>query len=349
MATAVTDSSALKLDSKQLLMRIATGFQPAACLYVAAKLGLADLLVAGPRSIEQLAADTETSPDALYRSLRVLVAMGVFAEPRSRVIGLSPAAELLRSDVPGNVRGLVLWSSNPFLMHVSSDLLYSVQTGKPAVEHLYGKPIFECFSAMPELSYDFNQGMTAISAELAPAVLQAYDFSGVGTLMDVAGGHGYFICEALKKYPRMNGILLDLPGVVEGAKCTLCELRLEDRCQPIAGNIFEHIPAGADVYFMQHIIHDWNDEHALKILGNVRQALAGRADGKLVIVDHVLPENSHPHPGKLLDLLMLMLPGGRERSETEWHALFAKAGFSITRIVPTRALECVIEAVVSTP
>jgi hypothetical protein len=237
--------------------------------------------------------------------------------------------------------------ADPFFMHVSSDLLYSVQTGKPAVEHLYGKPVFECFASMPEVSEAFNAGMTALSEELVPAVLEAYDFSGIGTLMDVAGGHGFFICQALKKYPQMKGILLDLPSVVEGAECNLCEMRVDHRCQPIAGNFFEHIPEGADAYYMQHIIHDWDDEPALKILGNVRQALNARQRGRLLVTDSVLPQNSQPHPAKFLDLTMLMLPGGRERTEPEWHALLDKAGFTITKIVPTRSPESVIEAILT--
>ena len=342
-ATEASDRSTLVL--RQQLMQIADGFLPSACLHVAAKLSIADRLALGPCPVEALAAETGSNADALYRVLRVLISIGVFSEPQPRTIALSPAAELLRGDVPGAIRDLVLWVSNPFLMHVTSDLLYSVETGKPAIEHLYGKPAFECFASMPEFSHAFNQGMTAISADLAPAVLDAYDFSGVGTLMDVAGGHGYFLCEALRRHPQMKGILLDLPSVVEGAKCALCDLRLEDRCQPIAGNFFEHIPAGADAYFMQHIIHDWSDEHALRVLGNVRQALTGRSGGRLIVVDMVLPQDSRPHPGKLLDLLMLMFPGGRERTELEWRNLFARAGFTITRIVATRAPDSVIEAV----
>jgi len=346
MATTITEVGALPVrDLCKHLMGIASGFQLSGCLYVAAKLNIADRVVAGPRPVETLAADTNTQADALYRVLRALISVGIFSEPQPRTIGLSPAAELLRSDIPGTIRGLVLWAAHPFLIHVSSDLMYSVTTGKPAIEHLYGKPAFECFASMPEVNYDFNTGMSAISAELAPAVLDAYDFSGIGTLMDVAGGHGYFICEALKRHPQMKGILLDQPSVVEGAKCTLCDMRVDDRCQPIAGNFFDHIPAGADAYFMQHIIHDWDDESALRILGNVRQALAARPNGRLIVVDMVLPEDSQPHPGKLLDLLMLMFPGGRERTEAEWRSLLDKAGFIITKILSTKAADSVIEAV----
>ena len=143
----------------------------------------------------------------------------------------------------------------------------------------------------------------------------------------------------------MKGILLDRPSVVEGAKCTLYDMRVDDRCQPIAGNFFDYIPAGADAFFMQHIIHDWDDESALRILSNVRQALAASPNGRLIIVDMVLPEDSRPHPGKLLDLLMLMFPGGRERTEAEWRSLLDKAGFVVTRVLPTRVADSVIEAV----
>ena len=346
MATTIRQARALPArDPGQQLMGMASGFQLSACLYVAAKLNIADLVVAGPRPVETLAADTNTQADALYRVLRALISCGVFSEPQPRTIGMSPAAEPLRSDISGSMRGLVLWAAHPFLLHVSSDLMHSVTTGKPAIEHLYGKPAFECFASLPELNYDFHNGMTAISAELAPAVLDAYDFSHISTLMDVGGGHGYFICEALKRYPQMKGILLDQPGAVEGAKCTLCEMRLDDRCHPIAGNFFDHVPDGADAYFMQHIIHDWDDESALRILGNVRQALAARPDGRLILVDMVLPEDSRPHPGKLLDLLMLMFPGGRERTEAEWHRLLGKAGFIITKIMSTKVADSVIEAV----
>jgi hypothetical protein len=259
-------------------------------------------------------------------------------------MALSPTAEQLRSDVPGSVHGSVLWLCDPFMIHVTSDLLYSVETGKPAVEHLYGKKAFECIASMPRVQAAFNQGMTAISRDFAPAILEAYDFSHIGTLMDVAGGQGYFLCQALRRHPRIRGILLDLPHVVDEAKSMLRNMHVEDRCQTVAGDFFEHVPSGADAYFMQHIIHDWADEHALKILRNVRRALEGSRDGRLLVVDSVLPETSEPHPAKLLDLVMLTVPGGRERTEPEWRDLCKKGGFRISRIVPTRVGKCVIEA-----
>jgi O-methyltransferase/methyltransferase family protein len=345
MATSVAESPAhMATNASEQLMQIATGFQLSACLYVAAKLNIADLVAHGGRSAEDLAASTGTNADALYRVLRALISVGIFAEPEPRIITLSPAAEPLRRDVPGSVHGLALWVADPFMIHIASDLLYSVETGKPAVEHLYGKPAFECIASIPRIQAAFNEGMTTISREFAPAVLEAYDFSGIEVLMDVAGGHGYFIGEALRKHPRMKGILLDLPHVVEGAKGMLRGMGVDHRCEPMAGDFFEEVPSGADAYYLQHIIHDWDDEHALKILRNIRKALTDRNRGRLLVVDAVLPENSNPHPAKLLDLVMLTVPGGRERTEPEWHELCTKSGFKISRIVPTRVGKSVIEA-----
>jgi hypothetical protein len=212
------------------------------------------------------------------------------------------------------------------------------------VEYIYGKPAFEAINENPEIAYDFNTAMTCLSHQLAPAVLDAYDFSGINTLMDIAGGHGAVLCEILTRYPEMKGILFDVENVVQEAKCLLCERKMEQRCVAIAGNFFEQIPPGADAYYMQHIIHDWDDEQALKILRNVRKAMQGYTERKLIVVDCVLPENSEPNMAKLLDLEMMLMPGGRERTEREWRELFAKAGFQITRIVPTRSANSVIEA-----
>jgi hypothetical protein len=186
--------------------------------------------------------------------------------------------------------------------------------------------------------------MTALSRKIAPALLEAYDFSGIGTLVDIAGGHGAVLCEVLSRYPKMKGILFDIPNVIQEATCHICNLKMEDRCQTISGDFFETVPAGGDAYYMQHIIHDWDDEPALKLLGNCRRALEGRPDGLLLIVDSVVPQNSEPHMSKWLDLEMLLMPGGRERTEPEWHELMRKAGFEITRIVPMKASESVIEA-----
>lgn len=326
------------------VMQLANGFALSSALYAATQLGIADLLAKSARPVSELAAATGSNEDALYRVLRALAMVGVFAETAGRSFMLTPVSEALRSDSSHSARELVLWLGNRFHFHVWAELSYSVKTGKPAVEHVYGKPAFEAIESQPDVARDFNLGMTSLSRQLAPAVLAAYDFSGIQTLMDVAGGHGFILCEILTRYPQLKGILFDMPSVVEDPKCAQCLLNVTHRCRTIAGNFFEHIPGGADAYYMQHIIHDWDDEPALKILGNCRQALQGQKNGKLLVVDSVVPDGPEPHFSKLLDLEMLLMPGGRERTEREFRALFSKAGFEITRIAPTRAAESVIEA-----
>jgi hypothetical protein len=328
----------------QQLMQMASGLMSTAALQPVTRLKIPDLLAEGPLPVADLARKTGTNADALYRVLRFLAGSGVFAESPGRVFALTPMSDLLRSGVPNSMRDMVLFLGNQFHFKVCSDLSYSLQTGKPAVEHVYGKPCFDVLFGDPEIAYDFNMAMTSFSRQIAPALLEAYDFSGIDTLMDVAGGHGAVLCEVLSRYPQMKGILFDMPNVIEEANCHICNLKMDHRCTTVTGDFFQHIPAGADAYYMQHIIHDWADEPALKILGHCRSALAGQKSGRLIIVDNVIPENSQPHPGKLLDLEMLLMPGGRERTEPEWHELLGNAGFEITRIVPLKAAESVIEA-----
>jgi hypothetical protein len=326
------------------VLQIGGGMLYTAALYTATKLGVPDLLSNGPRTTTDLAAATGSNEDALYRVLRALAGLGIFDEVAPRTFANTPPTEYLRSDVPGSVRDSVIWMANPFHFNVWKELPYSVKTGKPAVDHLYGKPCFECFDMLPDVAADFNAAMTCMSSKLVPAVLDAYDFTGVNTLMDVAGGHGFVICEILRRYPEMKGIIFDIAPVIEGAKCRVCALRLDHRCNAVAGNFFDEIPAGADAYYFQHIIHDWNDEKALTILKNTHRALKGVPNGRIIVVDCVLPENSDPHFGKLLDLEMLLMPGGRERTEKELRVLFPKAGFEITKILLTNGIESVTEA-----
>jgi hypothetical protein len=350
---------------EQQLMQMASGFAFTAALYSIAKLKIADLLADGPLPVSRLSQITGSNADALYRVLRLLASAGVFAESAgtesantdsvNKVFALTPVSEFLRAGKPGSMRDTVLWLGNRFHAKVWSELSYSVQTGKPAVEHVYGKPCFDAIFGDPEIAFDFNTAMTCFSRKIAPALLEVYDFSGIGTLMDVAGGHGAVLCEVLSRYPGMKGILFDMPNVIAEATGHISSLNMDHRCNTMTGDFFEQIPTGADAYYMQHILHDWADEPALKILANCRRALEDRKEegakekgrkeaGRLVIVDTVVPETPEPHFSKLLDLEMLLMPGGRERTEREWRDLFSNAGFEITRIVPIRAAESVIEA-----
>ena len=326
------------------VMQLTMGMGITAALQPIVRMGIPDQLASGPLPIAQLAQNTGSNADGLYRVMRLLASLGVFAELLGKIFALTPMSELLRSDTPGSLRDFVLWCSNGFHFKVWSEMAHSIKTGQPAVEQVTGKTCFDAIFGDLEVGADFNSAMTCFSRLIAPALLEAYDFSGIGTLMDVAGGHGAILCEVLSRYPTMKGILFDLPNVVEEANCHICSLKLEDRCQTIHGDFFENIPAGADAYYMQHILHDWADEPALKILGNVRRALEGRASGRLIALESVIAEDSAPNPAKWLDLEMLLMPGGRERTEREWRELFANAGFKITQILPIQMGKSVIEA-----
>lgn len=329
----------------QQIMQAAGGYILSASVHVVAKLGVADHLASGPLPVSELAQRCGANADALYRVLRLLIAIGIFSEPSPKTIALAPASDLLRSDHPRSARNMIGWIASPFHFRAWADMEHSVRTGTSAVEHVFGKPCFEVFSDNPEVAASFNAGMTAFSERIAPLVVQAYDFAGIGTLMDVAGGHGFVLCEILRAHPNMKGILFDMESVIEGAKCRVCDLKMEHRCQTVARDFFKEIPAGADAYYLQHIIHDWPDEQALVILRNCARALQGRSGGKLLVVESVLPERTEPCFTNLLDLEMLVMPGGRERTQKEYRQLFANAGFEITRIVPLRPGENnVIEA-----
>ena len=333
--------------SKAHIMQLAGGHMFAAALHTVARLDIAELLAEGPKPVAELAKMTGSNEDALYRVMRLLVGVGVFEPVAPRTFALAENAESLRSKSPHSVRDMVLWIGNPFHFRVWSEMGHSVKTGQPAIEKIYGKPAFEVIGELPDVAADFNTAMSGLSRDLVPNVLDAYDFSGIEVLMDIAGGHGVVLCELLRRYPMMKGILFEIPKLIDEAKCNVCSLKMEHRCDVVAGNFFDAIPGSADAYYTQHIIHDWNDEMALKILRNVRQALVGKGNGKFIVVDCVLPENASPHFGNLLDIEMLLMPGGRERTEREFRDLFAQGGFSITKILPTKGSESVIEAVVA--
>jgi hypothetical protein len=209
-------------------------------------------------------------------------------------------------------------------------------------EKVTGVPVFEHFARDKELSARFNDAMTSFSANVAPAAVEAYDFSGIGTLADIAGGHGMVLATILRKHPQMRGILFDLEHVLAGNR--LAELGVADRVQLESGDFFKAVPAGADAYIMKHIIHDWDDEKSITILRNIRTALHGRARGRVILLETVLKPGNEPDLGKLIDLEMLLLPGGKERTAEEFASLFERAGFTMTQIVPTQSPLSVIEA-----
>jgi len=327
------------------LMQLASGMAFTAALQPIVRMGVPDVLANGPLPVSEIAAKTNNNPDALYRVMRLLASVGVFAELPGKTFALTSVSDLLRSDVPGSMRSMVLWVSNPFHFKVWSEMAHSIRTGQPAVEKVCGQSCFEAIFGDSEVAYDFNTAMTGFSRQIAPALLENYDFSAINVLMDIAGGHGAILCEVLSKYSKMKGILFDLPNVIQEANCHICSLKLDDRCQTIAGDFFQEIPRGADAYYMQHILHDWADEAALKILGHVRRALEGKKDGRLLVVESIVREDSALTPAKWIDIEMLLMPGGRERTEKEWRELFGRAHFEVTQILPFNGMDSgVIEA-----
>ena len=325
---------------QELMNRLLTGYWTTQAVYVAAKLGIADLLANGPRSADDLAKATSVHAPSLYRLLRGLASMGVFSEDSEARFSLTPLAECLRTDAPGSQRALAIMCGEEHYQ-AWGELIYSVQTGKTAFEKLYGMPIFDFLSKNLDQAKTFDAAMVGVHGRETSAMTDAYDFSGIGVLADVGGGNGSLLTTVLNKYPVMRGILYDLPGVTERAKANLQTAGLSDRCQVIGGSFFESVPAGADAYLMRHIIHDWDDEKATTILRNIRLSL--KDGGRLLVVEGVIEKGNEPCFGKLLDLTMLTIPGGKERTEEEFQKLFEAGGFHLSRIVPTKAEVSVIE------
>ena len=327
----------------QHVLQLSTGYIASAALGAVTRLGVADQLAGGPRSAGDLARAVGANEDALYRALRVLAMVGVFTETSPRTFDLSPAGSLLRTGVPGSVREMAMWMADDFHFRVYAETMHAVRTGETVGEKVVGMPVFEYFEREPELSERFNHAMTAFSASVAPAVLQAYDFSGIGVLVDIAGGHGMILASILEQYPQMRGILFDLEHVIAGATL-LDTLGVRNRCETASGDFFKAVPGGGDAYIMKHIIHDWDDERAGVILKNIRTALEGKPNGKVILLEAVIKPGNEPDLSKLIDLEMLLLPGGRERTQEEFAALFARSGFELTRVVPTQSPLAVVEA-----
>lgn len=322
------------------MAHLLTGYWVSQALYAAAKLGLADLLKDGPRPVEELAHAAQVRPDALYRLLRALASVGVFSEDQTHRFALTPLAECLRRDVPGSQWAMAVMNGEE---HYQSwgGLLHSLRTGQPAFEKLYGMGVFEYLTQHPESARVFDQAMVSVHGRETATMLDAYDFAGIGVLADVGGGNGSLLTAVLKKHPSLRGILFDLPGVIERARANVDAAGVADRCQLLAGSFFESIPPGADAVLMRHIIHDWDDERSLQILRNVHRAL--KTGGKLLLVEGVIQPGNEPSFGKLLDLTMLVIPGGQERTEEEYRRLYTAGGFRLTRVVPTKGEISVIE------
>jgi hypothetical protein len=275
--------------------------------------------------------------------LRALASLGVFAESEVNHFTLTPLAACLQSDVPGSVRAFVIMQGEEHYQ-AWGELIHSVQTGGSSFEHIYGMNLFEYLAQNPESAKIFDESMTNASAIESATIAASYDFSSIQTLVDIAGGEGLLIASILKSNPTLKGVLFDRPHVIERAKRFLEAEGVLERCQLAAGNFFESVPEGGDAYILKHIIHDWDDERAIAILKQCHKVMPD--NGKLLVAEQVIPPGNQPFMGKLIDVNMLvMTDGGRERTEAEYRALFEKAGFKLTRIVPTQDEMSIIEGI----
>jgi hypothetical protein len=331
-----------------LIFQMATGHYISRALYLAAKWNLADLMSDGARHYGVLASATNTHAPSLNRLMRLLASVGVFEERENGSFALTPIGEFMRSGVPGSMRASVMLFAGVGIQDSWKELEYCVQTGEPAFRK--NSPDADAFTAMsenPEMAKNFDEAMATFAPMTAAAVAAAYDLSEFGTVADLGGGNGAILIALLRANPKVRGIVFDRPHAAQSAKLKIAEAGLASRCEAIGGDFFREVPQRADAYLLKHVIHDWNDERAVMILKNCRQAMQTR--GRLLIVEGVYPariEQSDLSRGAAAnDVNMLVCTGGRQRSEAEFRALFEAAGFRLTRIVPTLARVAVIEGV----
>lgn len=330
------------------MLQMISNFWVSQMLFVAAKLGLADQLKDQPKTVAELAQATGTHAPSLYRVLRGLASVGIFAEDRQakdgqRRFASTPLAETLRRDAPGSMRAFAMAELGQEHFVAWGNLLHSVKTGEIAFDNHFGQPVWEYYAGHPEDAEVFNDAMTGMTELVNGAVTSAYDFSGFGKIVDIGGGHGALLAAILKANPAARGVLFDLPHVAEGAAARLAAEGVSNRCDITSGDFFKAVTPGGDAYVMKFIIHDWDDEKSVAIMKNIHRAMA--EGGKLILIEQIVPEDSSPSFAKFIDINMLVMTGGRERTEKEFAELFTAAGFRLTRVVPTKSPFSVIEAV----
>ncbi len=327
---------------RRALFELIAGKWISQAVSVGAELGIADILRDGPRSAADIATIVGASEDAVFRLLRALASVGLVSSEPGQRFALTVSGHYLRGDVPGSLRGWARFVGHAVTWRPWGELAYSVRTGQPAFDHVFGAPIFEYLATDADAAAILNEAMTSTSSIDANAIVQAYDFSRIRTLVDVGGGHGLMLATALKANPHMRGILFELPHAIDGAAALLKREGVAHRCELVGGDFFRSVPEGGDAYMLKLVVHDWDDDRALHILRNCHQVM--RPQNRLILVDYVLRPGDAPDFGKFVDLEMLVLTaGGRERTESEFRGLLAKAGFELTQIIPTATPKCVIE------
>jgi hypothetical protein len=315
----------------QQLVEIGFGFIYSGALATAAELGVADLLEQGPRSATSLAEELRVDGPSLYRVLRLLASVGIFAEDAEGRFALTPSADLLRTRAPGSLRAAVRMLTQKIFWAPTGELTETVRTGRTSFERIFGAPFFDYLVRDPVAGATFHGGMSSLSDLENGAIASSYDFRSFRRLVDVGGGQGGFLLEVLQRAPQTRGVLFDQEHVL--AEARLPEAALADRHERVVGDFFQHVPAGADAYVLKRILHDWSDEVCVALLRRCREAMA--EGGRVLVVDTVIPRGNEPHGGKVLDVMMMASLPGRERTQEELRELFSRAGLRLTRVVPT--------------
>ena len=328
--------------SPPALFEMATAYWLSQAIYVAAKLGIADLLKDGPQPCVTLAASTGSDAPSLFRLMRALSSVGIFSQLDRDRFALSRLAEKLQTEVHGSLRAMVI-TIGEIHYQACGNLLHSVRTGSPAFNNVFGASLFDYLQQNVDAADAFNQAMANVSTMLAYAVLMAYNFAGISCIVDVGGGQGNLLEKILQFNPDTRGTVFDTAPTIERANQHPGNDAWSRRCSYVAGDFFASVPQGADAYILCGVVHDWDDSRAITILRNCRRAMADKA--RLLLVDMVVPDTDARSFSKLLDLNMLAMTGGRERTRAEYRALLDAADYKLTRIIPTMAPQSVIEAV----
>lgn len=328
-----------------IAFQAATGYMVSACLSVALKLRIPDLIGDGLKDVQTLAHESGANADYLFRVLRILEVSQLVSRKSGRSFALTPAGQTLRRGVPGSVAAAAEWISDPLHLSLYSNLRRSIETGETTFNAVYGTPFFD-WTTQPENADEaavFNNAMTGISEMCIPAFLEAYPFDSFARIVDVGGGHGAVLRAILRENPGVRGTLAEMPSLLPAAQAAIAQNGLADRCATVACNFFESVPAGGNLYFMKNIVHDWADEPALRLLKNIRAVIP--ATGCLVLAEAVLDDSPAPHFAKMIDVEMIAFVGGKERTADEFRQLLAQAGFELRRIIPTQSPLSLIEAV----
>lgn len=327
------------------ILQMMNAYRLSQSISVAAKLGIADLLADGPKSSEELAQATGTHAQSLYRVLRALASFGIFAEDETGLFGLTPRAAMLQTNVPGSIRAYASVIGDEWHWRMWGGVVHSVKTGEPAFDHLFGMEFQDYYNQNPEVAKNFDAAMVSALGMTDAAIIGNYDFSSFGKVVDVGtgGGDGNLIASILKKNPTMQGVFFDTPTRIEKVRGVIEAAGIGDRCELVAGDVFESFPSG-DAYIIKNLIHDYDDERAVKILKNCRDAIA--ENGKILVVEMIIPPANEPSLGKILDVeALIMTSGATERTEAQYRELLDAAGFKLTKVISSRSPMSIIEAV----